>query len=262
MFKNLKNIFTSPKKENEIMNEVTNELQEPVIEETLPEAVTEAAAEPITETTSTESDNTNLVFGSATPEPEAEFNTDDLLNSPLIVGWLSTEEQELLFSALLLFYSPEQSMLDVGCGRADLFGYCNRLFGGTIPYKGIDYNPNILNVAQQKYPGVNVEAVDLLNSESPETFDWVVGSGLFNLNDYEDMESYTKNVIDKMYEKSNFGVAFNLLTGVPDYLSDEDKAQLIVHDPSMWLNHLIEKYTKVICRADYMSGDVTFFIFK
>ena len=75
-----------------------------------------------------------------------------LFTAPEIVGWLSTGEQELLFSALLLFYSPNQSILDVGCGRADLSGYLNRVFSGNaIQYKGIDLNPNLINLAKEKF---------------------------------------------------------------------------------------------------------------
>lgn len=186
-----------------------------------------------------------------------------LLTAPEIVGWLSTEEQELLFSALLLFYSPNQSILDVGCGRADLFGYLNRLFSGNmIQYKGIDINPNLINLAKDKFPEVSVENLDILNTDMGADSDWVVGSGLFNLNDHPDMIEYAKQVIDKMYDKAKAGVSFNLLTGFPPDMSQEDMDQLIVHRPSMWLDYLIEKYSKVICRADYMSGDVTFFIFK
>jgi SAM-dependent methyltransferase len=186
-----------------------------------------------------------------------------LLTAPEIVGWLSTEEQELLFSALLLFYSPNQSILDVGCGRADLFGYLNRLFSGNmIQYKGIDLNPNLINLAKDKFPEVAVENLDILNTDMGADYDWVVGSGLFNLNDHPDMVEYAKQVIDKMYDKAKAGVSFNLLTGFPPDMAEEDMNQLIVHSPSMWLDYLIEKYSKVICRADYMSGDVTFFIFK
>jgi SAM-dependent methyltransferase len=186
-----------------------------------------------------------------------------LLTAPEIVGWLSTEEQELLFSALLLFYSPNQSILDVGCGRADLFGYLNRLFSGNmIQYKGIDLNPNLINLAKDKFPEVPVENLDILNTDMGADYDWVVGSGLFNLNDHPDMVEYAKQVIDKMYDKAKAGVSFNLLTGFPPDMAEEDMNQLIVHSPSMWLDYLIEKYSKVICRADYMSGDVTFFIFK
>ena len=290
MFKNLKNIFGSkPNPESnqtqttEVMNTETQEIDQIPEIESINSNTTEVGIDAQSNNLSNNTD-TNLTPGipvtdlpSESLYPEdvkipsyeeltsfnpAEFvSSEELLNSPEIVGWLSVEEQELLFSALLLFYSPEQSLLDVGCGRADLFGYCNKLFGATIPYKGIDYNPNILNVAAQKYTGVNVEAVDVLNSDESK-FDWVVGSGLFNLLDNEDMETYSKTVIQKMYDKSNIGIAFNLLTGVPEDMADEDVAQLVVHDPAEWLNYLTATYTKVICRADYLSGDVTFIIFK
>lgn len=196
-------------------------------------------------------------------ESVEELDSSYLLTAPEIVGWLSTDEQELLFSALLLFYTPSQSILDVGCGRADLFGYLNRLFSGNmIQYKGIDLNPNLINLAKDKFPEVAVENLDILNTDIGADSDWVVGSGLFNLNDHPDMIEYAKQVIDKMYDKAQTGVSFNLLTGFPPDMAEEDMNQLIVHSPSMWLDYLIEKYSKVICRADYMSGDVTFFIFK
>jgi SAM-dependent methyltransferase len=195
------------------------------------------------------------------PEPPApEIDPEYLLNAPQIVGWGSTQEQELLFSALLLFYSPEMSILDAGCGRADLYGYLTKLFQTEIPYKGIDYNPNLLMFAKEKYPSVNVSSLDILNLS--EKHDWVVGSGLFNIKEQEDLTEYAKQCIDKMYESANIGIAFNMLTGYPDDIADEDKAVLASHSPSVWLDYLIGKYTKVICRTDYMLDDVTFFILK
>ena len=206
-----------------------------------------------------ESDTTlNEATRSEIPIPE---DPDYLLNSPEVVGWLSVEEQELLFSALILFYTPEQSILDVGCGRADLFGYLRDLFLSNINYQGIDLNENMVNLAQQKYPGVNAVAGDI-QLTSVEKADWVVGSGLFNLKDHPDMEEYAKKIIDVMLDKCNIGIAFNLLTGTPEDMADEDIVQLHIHSPSRWLDYLIEKYSKVICRADYLSGDVTFFILK
>jgi hypothetical protein len=272
MFKNLKNIFgNKPKIENNnnqtqttVMNAETQEIEQ----------IPEVATGDINLNTPEDNVPTEQVAEAKIPTYEelTSFNPRDiigsnevLLNSPEIVGWLSTQEQELLFSALLLFYSPEQSLLDVGCGRADLYGYCKRLFGPeaqAIPYKGIDYNPNMLSIAQEKYPGVYTEATDVLNTSSDEKHDWVVGSGLFNLLDNNDMETYVKTVVQKMYDKANLGVAFNLLTGVPEDMADEDVAQLVVHDPLAWMDYLLTKYTKVICRTDYLSGDVTFIILK
>ena len=209
----------------------------------------------------TESDaNESAEFDDESEATDPKIDPEYLLNAPQIVGWGSTQEQELLFSALLLFYSPEMSILDVGCGRADLYGYLTRLFQTEIPYKGIDYNPNLLILAKEKYPSVNVNSLDILNLS--ETHDWVVGSGLFNINDQTDLTEYAKQCIDKMYESANIGIAFNMLTGYPDDIADEDKAVLASHNPSVWLDYLISKYTKVICRTDYMLGDVTFFILK
>jgi SAM-dependent methyltransferase len=217
------------------------------------------------------SEEFNQAAEATVPEVRAEEFADSLesdasylLTDPRVVGWLSTAEQELLFSALLLFYRPEtHSMLDVGCGRADLYGYLKDLYQlDDVIYTGMDMNPNIISVATQKFPTVNVIAGDILNDSSEDRYDWVVGSGLFNLIDHPDMMVYTKEVIDKMVSKANIGISFNLLTGLPEDLSDTDKEQLFVHDPSIWLDYLINTYNKVICRHDYLSGDVTFYIFK
>ena len=233
MFTQIKKLFTT---KNEVM-EIDQELNTSIL-----------------------SDNT--LEPSATP---IENNTDYLFTAPEIVGWFSTQEQEILFGALLLFYNKTQSILDVGCARCDLYGYMKRLNlltdAGPL-YKGIDYNQNLLNIASQKFENINVECVDILNDESNAKFDWVIGSGLFNVNNQSDMTSYAKQCIDQMYNKANVAVAFNLLTDYPEDLAQSDIEALYKHDAANWLSYLIDTYTKVICRADYMTGDVTFFILK
>ena len=65
----------------------------------------------------------------AAPEFVEDVDPEYLFNDPRVVGWLSVEEQEALFSGLLLFYNPSKhTILDVGCGRADLYGYIKNLF--------------------------------------------------------------------------------------------------------------------------------------
>ena len=196
----------------------------------------------------------------AVQEPAA-LDPSYLLNAPEIVGWLSTEEQHLLFDAMLLFYQDTDSVLDVGCGRADLYGFLQSK-SDIVNYKGIDLNSNLISLANVKYPTAAVESVDILSYNPDYTFDWVMGSGLFNLNDHPNMVEYAKECIDKMYRLSSKGVVFNLLTGIPADLPESDANQLVVHNAGEWLNYLVEKYTKVYARADYMSGDITFFIFN
>lgn len=183
----------------------------------------------------------------------------DILTSPQVVGWSSIEEQEILFEAALwLASTPGLSILDVGCGRADLYPLATEK--GLI-YNGIDYNPNIIGIAQQKYPGVSVETLDVLNIEPGADYDWVVGSGLFNIA-IENPANYAQEVVAKMYDKARIGVAFNLLTSIPEDIADEDKQSLVVWEPAAWLAYLELTYKKVICRTDYLEGDTTFYILK
>ena len=189
----------------------------------------------------------------------SELREWEILNAPEIVGWASKEEQEILFQAALwLASAPGLSVLDVGCGRADMYPLA--MEKGLV-YKGIDYNPNIINVAQQKYPEVSVEALDVLNIDAGADYDWVVGSGLFNIA-IKDPANYAQAVVAKMYDKAKIGVAFNLLTGIPEDIAEEDKRSLVVWEPAAWLAYLELTYKKVICRTDYLDGDTTFYILK
>jgi len=188
-----------------------------------------------------------------------ELREWEILNAPEIVGWSSKEEQATLFEAALwLASAPGLSILDVGCGRADMYPLATQK---GLVYKGIDYNPNIINVAQQKYPGVSVETLDVLNIDAGADYDWVVGSGLFNIA-IKDPANYAQAVVAKMYDKAKIGGAFNLLTGIPEDIADEDKRSIVVWEPAAWLSYLELTYKKVICRTDYLDGDTTFYILK
>jgi hypothetical protein len=163
-----KNLFGSKKEEptpteNQVKNEV---LDETTSLDQATESYEDVALEDLNEWDVTLEDgllDEPTEFDDEPEPPAPKIDPEYLLNAPQIVGWGSTQEQELLFSALLLFYSPEMSILDVGCGRADLYGYLTRLFQTEIPYKGIDYNPNLLIFAKEKYPSVNVKTLDILN---------------------------------------------------------------------------------------------------
>lgn len=191
------------------------------------------------------------------------YDLDRLFNDPLVVGWLSNAEQQLLFTLVSYYHRPNESVLDIGCGRGDLYGYLQeRNPNETIKYAGVDYNPNMIEIARKKWPGITVVSGDGLNLERTEEYDWVMASGTLNLKDSEDMFEYGKQLVDVMYSKCKRGVAFNILTDLPDDVSDSDRNALFVHDPAQWLDHLLKTYSKVICRTDYMLGDCTFYIFK
>jgi len=208
-------------------------------------------------------DETELAEINETAEVPADI---DVYTSPELLGWNSIEEQEALFFALLLFYDPESSILDVGAGRGDLYGYMSALYQDQWDpslYSGIDYNSYLIGLGKEKFPNANLEVGDLFTIDETVRYDWCMANGVFNLKiaNY-DMDEYTKLAIDKMYTIADKGIAFNLLTSYDDSMSQEVIDAIHKFDAGEYLNYLTEKYGKVICRADYFPGDVTFFIFK
>ena len=199
-------------------------------------------------------------------EISPEYSDEYLFTDPRINGWPSVTEQELCFSGLLWLYKSTQSVLDVGCGRADLYEFLSAIYPNKeINYTGIDYNPNILQIAERKYPKLRNQLInsDILSYDTElinYDYDWVFASGIFNLQEHSDQIEYTKLVIDKMVELAKVGVAFNLLTADLSSLSDANR--WVQHDPAFWIDYLIKKYTRVISRSDYMKGDITFIILK
>ena len=201
-------------------------------------------------------------------EISPEYSDEYLFTDPKINGWPSVTEQELCFSGLLWLYKPTQSILDVGCGRADLYEFLRAIYtNNKINYIGIDSNANILQIAERKYPILQKRLInsDILSYDSEfinYEHDWVFASGIFNLQEHSDQIEYTKLVIDKMMQLAKVGIAFNLLTADLSSLSELDAKRYIQHDPAFWLDYLIKKYTRVISRSDYMKGDITFIILK
>lgn len=228
-----------------------------VITQDAPEAETnQAVSEPVDSTDQSQTENFDHI----------ELPEDiDPFWSPELLGWNSTEEQETLFFALQMFYEQDSSVLDVGAGRGDLFGYMTNLYPNWDPtlYTGIDFNSYLINLGTQKFPTANLLVGDLFTIDESVRYDWCMANGIFNLKiaNY-DMEEYTKLAIDKMYNIAEKGVAFNLLTSYDDSMSQEVIDAIHKFDAGEYLNYLTEKYGKVICRADYFPGDVTFFIFK
>lgn len=201
----------------------------------------------------------------ANVENSKEFQeaiSDYLYTAPEISGWFSEEEQLLAFRTMLNFYSVQHSILDVGCGRGDLYKLLIQI-NPNINYKGIDFNENLINLAKSKYDSDKFEAVEFLTTKFlPESYDWVFASAMFNQSMSVDMNTFSRECIDKMFEVCKLGVAFNLMFKSPEGLGDEELQTLYIHNIGEWCEYLTNKYQKICMYSDYIDGDVTFFISK
>jgi len=176
-----------------------------------------------------------------------------MLHSPFVVGYNSTAEQQYLFQNLVHGIDPSvNSILDIGCGRADLYGYLKDVYGDVVRYKGIDHNPIMIDLALKKYD-VDVEAVSFENLKS-ETYDCVLASGVFTQRRCQTEDAELIKLfedIDKMYQLCNSSVSFNLLSPINTKIYD---SFFYVH-PGLIMDMLVEKYQFVSIRHNY-SKDV------
>jgi len=203
-------------------------------------------------------DRVNEAYDDLRDQVATTTSPEYMLTDTRVVGYSSKEEQTLLFEMLAqIGIDPTlESVLDVGSGVGDFYGYLEGRLGTPIEYLGIDINPNMVNTAYQKYPNIKCIKKDLADMDG--RFDFVISSGLFNLKLVDPMYDYLYKSIDKMYELSNIGTAFNMLSDNTTERIDG----LFYYTPTTVFDYCLKKYNKVILKHDYLSDDFTIFIYK
>ena len=185
--------------------------------------------------------------------------SDYMLYSPKPMGYHTTSEQRYMFQNLLIGFDPSMSVLDIGCGRADLCDFINSFYGMAAPYYGIDHNPIMASIAKQRY-GYDTITGAFETTELP-TAEWVVASGLFTQrrcdSEDEDLRKLLKDV-ELLYDTATSAVSFNLLSPINNTLHD---GFFYVH-PGLIMDMLIEKYRYVTVRHNYSNDVYTVTIYK
>jgi SAM-dependent methyltransferase len=184
----------------------------------------------------------------------AEFGYD-----PRTLGWGKSGRQHIRFAALMgLAKIPAGSVLDVGCGFGDLYGYLQRI-GWEGRYVGVDIVPTLLDEAKKQYSGIDVRLCDISSQEIDEQFDYVVSSGIFNAQlQGESQEEYIAAMVERMLRLSRIGMAADFLTSFVDYR----QADAYHADPSAILELGIHIARRVVIRHDYLPYEFCVYLYK
>lgn len=185
---------------------------------------------------------------------------DYMLNSPTVVGYATAAEQQFMFQNLLIgFVSSNNTILDIGCGRADLYGFLKQNNKSIMSYQGLDHNPVMSDLAKEKY-NINIKS-GAFESTELEKADWVVASGFFTPRRCESEDEDLKklfNDIEKMYTLANKCISFNLLSPIGNKIID---GFFYIH-PGLVMDMLIEKYKYITVRNNYSNDVYTVTIYK
>ena len=181
----------------------------------------------------------------------------------ILVGYANINEQIITYGSALTFFNPNLSILDIGCGRGDLFAFMKEQYDDVFldsNYYGIDKNEILITAGIQKYNINNIHLQDFNSFKSDKKYNWISALNYFN-EPVEDNYKVLYNTIDKMFNLCSTAIVFNVITKQADIHQDQ-VASYSLYDAGQIFNHLTNVYKKVIVRADYLLGDTMFYVFK
>lgn len=170
----------------------------------------------------------------------------------------SAEGQQFRFAKLLAVGDLRgKSVLDIGCGIGDLYGFL-RARCPEATYTGIDLVPEAIQFAAGKYPGVRFLCRDILKQGLDEQFDYVLMSAIFN-NNLSDSDEFIREMLAQAFQACRIGIAFNFISTWVNFRDPE----LAYHDPAQVLSYCVEHLSrKVELSHHYQRCDVAMFVYR
>ena len=154
-----------------------------------------------------------------------------------------------------LFTSYKQmSILDVGCGFADLYPYL-KTHHDPFTYTGLDHWDRAISICKKRFPELSFIHDDL-RSYSPKTdFDVCIGSGILS-----QLDGYDPcfRMIDTLFSWSSFGTVFNLLSL---HATNKDP-QFYYYDPAKILSYCLTLTPYVSVHHHYLENDFTIWMYR
>jgi SAM-dependent methyltransferase len=175
---------------------------------------------------------------------------------PQALGWNGAAGQHVRFEVLTRIGDlAQRSVLDAGCGYADLYSYLRQRYPG-VRYYGIEQVPELLEVAQARYPeaeGITLRRGDFLREVLPLT-DYVLASGALNYR--QQNPEFIYQAIEKLFASCQLGLGFNLLSWEPVC-----GGPLAAYDPATILAFCHQLAPRAELVEGYWEGDFTVFVY-
>jgi RimJ/RimL family protein N-acetyltransferase/SAM-dependent methyltransferase len=179
-------------------------------------------------------------------------------NDVRTLNWGSKASQEQRFAVLANIGDlNNKSILDVGCGLGDFYGWLEKQHIKTDFY-GIDITAKLIEMASERFPSATFEAGGLINQPHfAHEIDFVFASGIFCLRQDKPFQ-YMSEMISIMFKLCRIGIAFNSLS----IWSPEQDVGEFYADPLETIAFCKTLTPWVALRHDYHPRDFTIYMYK
>jgi hypothetical protein len=173
---------------------------------------------------------------------------------PEALGW--TRNRHILRYHILLepWRLTTETLLDFGCGFADLYAYCREHFP-AVQYEGVDLNPALVDVGRERYCDARLSTRNALRDGLGGRWDLIVASGVFNFK-LGDNWTFIERVFDLFAHHAEKGFAANFLSDRVDFRLDDT----FHADPTRVVALAYQYSNRVMLRNDYMPFEFTVYV--
>lgn len=178
---------------------------------------------------------------------------------PRTLGWGKGGRQAIRFGALLnVAPTRNGSVLDIGCGFGDLFGFMKQV-GWQGKYVGVDIVPVLIDEALRQHPAIDARLCDVMQNPPVERFDYVVASGIFNRRmQGESHDAYLEAMLATMFRLAQVAVAADFMSTHVDYQNE-----YAYHaDPCRLLALAMTHSRRAALRHDYLPFEFCVYLYK
>lgn len=135
------------------------------------------------------------------------------------VHWNNSSQRYRFKTLTEIALLEQESVLDFGCGKGDLYQYLLESgFRGS--YTGYDINPELIALAQRKFPRARFEIRDIERDGIDAKFSYALISGIFN-NRISDNISFMQSALRICFGAVTKGLAFNAISTYVNFQEPE-----------------------------------------
>ena len=179
---------------------------------------------------------------------------------PNTLLWSGVKIQYLRFEQLVkINLQSGDSLLDIGCGFADLYFYLKQQ-GIHTDYQGIDIVEDFITKAKTLYPSAQFSNDDIFSlNPATNSVDYIMLSGTLNYV-FEGAINNAKQTLEKMFATCRKGMAFNLLDNTDQWSSSRNDLQTYdKQEVVSWIQNLTSNYQLI---DNYLDNDFTVLVWK